>query len=159
MSPRTTVTKFTILALAITVGTLSAVSLAQAGTINTNIKVSKSELEGKCDRSGGTFTEESDGTYGCTINYDDGSITTVSCENPNDCFGYTDTASQRPLPGSSNRPDAFSTGTVAQTPDPTTGYPPVSVTRYTTISITPTPPVTTRLVAKLPTFQLVNRVR
>jgi len=78
------------LSIALSMGASLIASSANAETvINTKIKVSKSALRGKCKRSGGTYTEEADGSYGCAVNREDGGYTTVDCEDKNNCFGST----------------------------------------------------------------------
>jgi len=156
MKTRNSLTKTAILALTIALGTLSSVSLAQAEIINNDIKVTKSELKGKCERSGGTYTEDADGSYGCIINYDDGSITVVACDDPNDCFGYTDTAKERPLRGGSIRPEAMVNDVAEYTPISVTRYTPISVTRYTPISVVPTKPALPRLTLPMKIVRVVR---
>jgi len=64
---------------------LTAFTPASAATINTDIKVSHSELKAKCGRSGGTFTGSVNGGYRCVVR-NSGSTTTVSCKGKR-CVG------------------------------------------------------------------------
>jgi hypothetical protein len=64
---------------------IAFISPANATTINTDIKVSKSKLKSACGNSGGTFTTEG-GKYSCVVKYKK-STTTVSCVNKRKCIG------------------------------------------------------------------------
>lgn len=57
---------------------LAPVSAANALVINDNISIGREELRGKCNRSGGTFKEQSNGVYLCVVKNGD-STTVVSC--------------------------------------------------------------------------------
>lgn len=72
-------------ATSLVIGLFAAPVFADA--YNPDMNVSFDDLASACDASGGEMTLYNDGSYGCVTERADGSVTVISCDADESCFG------------------------------------------------------------------------